>query len=238
LEIKDKEKYEDKIVKLVNAQEYLKEYLVVNLKQKSEIIGTLRIDAKNLEGELEMEGFSNLERLDCDTNKLTKLKIIDCPKLKKIYCSTNQLRDLVLEGLSQLEILSCSNNYLSDTNFLNGLENPERLISLNIQNNNFEEQGLEVFGQFTSLKTLSIGNEDKEKIEKGIYNQFCDSLEPLKDLNELNSLHISNTNINYGLEYLPESTRTLECEVISNEFNFQVSKIKDQLTLCDNDIKI
>jgi hypothetical protein len=51
-----------------------------------------------------------------------------------------------------------------------------------------------------------IGNLDKEKIFSQVaYNRFFGSLESLKKMNKLKTLEISNTNIDRGLEYLPES---------------------------------
>jgi len=196
----------------------LENYLAENYsgKQKGEIVGTLRIDGKNLEGDLKIEGFSELERLDCDTNKLTSLKIINCPKLKTFYCYSNQLRNLELDDLPQLELLSCYSNDLL-------------------------RQDLAIFSKFTNLRTLKIGNDNKEKIEKGIYNRFYGSLEPLKGLNKLSELNISNTDVDFGLEFLPDSIGTLEHEVISdesNKFNFGVNEIRKQLAPYGNSISI
>jgi len=63
-------------------------------------------------------------------------------------------------------------------------------------------------------------------------------LEPLKNLNQLKELTISDTDIESGLEYLPESVETLTCSAMPDEPNFQVSKIFEKLSLCDNNIKI
>jgi Leucine-rich repeat (LRR) protein len=194
----------------------LEEYLEKNYsgKQKNEITGALYIDNKNLEGDLKIEGFTNLERLDCYSNKLASLKIINCPKLKTLYCYSNQLHSLELDDLPQLELLSCHSN-------------------------NLPKQDLTIFSNFTNLTTLRIGNNDKEQVEKDIYNRFSGSLESLKDLNKLSELNISNTDIDSGLEFLPDSVGTLEREVISdesNKYNFGVNEIRKQLTPCGNSI--
>jgi len=42
-------------------------------------------------------------------------------------------------------------------------------------------------------------------------NPFFGSLEPLKSLTKLKSLNISSTNVDGGLEYLPESLKELYC---------------------------
>src|SRR5205814_3203164 len=126
--------------------------------------------------------FPNLERLDCDTNKLAGLKVINCPKLKTIYCYSNQLSDLDLNNLPRLKFLSCFNNCLDNLDFLNNL-NSEKLTTLDVRSNNLPKQNLKVFSQFPNLKTLKIGNDNKGRIERGDYvNRFYGSLEPLKKL--------------------------------------------------------
>jgi hypothetical protein len=81
LEINDKEKYKDKIIKLVNAQEYLEKNYPAEQRSK---ITKMNIDGKNLEGDLNLEGFTNLEKLECYDNKLTSLDLSDCQQLTEI----------------------------------------------------------------------------------------------------------------------------------------------------------
>ncbi|CAG8817993.1 27681_t:CDS:2, partial [Gigaspora margarita] len=116
----------------------------------SEDLKELNISKKNLEGELTLNDFTNLESLDCSHNRLTSL-------------------------------------------------------DLNISNNNLSLQELVVFSQFINLIGLHVGNSSPENINKGVYNRFSGSLAPLQDLNKLYSLNISNTDLNNGIEYLPES---------------------------------
>jgi len=76
---------------MASAQEWLdKEY---PLNRRNEI-KELHIDGKNLEGELDLKGFTNLEVLDCNNNKLTNLNFLtglNSEKLKKIMISNNNL---------------------------------------------------------------------------------------------------------------------------------------------------
>jgi hypothetical protein len=65
---------------------------------------------------------------------------------------------------------------------------------LNVGNNDFQSD-LTIFSQLVNLEELSI-----ERSEK-----FTGSLAPLVKLTKLKYLDISNTDINSGLEYLPES---------------------------------
>ena len=56
-----------------------------------------------------------------------------------------------------------------------------------------------------------IESTSEEKINQGIYNRFSGSLEYLKNLSKLTDLNISNTDIDSGLEYLPESVKHFWC---------------------------
>jgi hypothetical protein len=65
---------------------------------------------------------------------------------------------------------------------------------------------------------LAIGNcynyGGVEAIDKGNYNNFFGSLQPLQNLSRLENLAIWNSNIDSGLEHLPENLKTIHC---SNE---------------------
>jgi hypothetical protein len=100
------------IIKLINAQEYVNQ-LYPNKSQKKEIT-KLDISQKNLEGNLNLSDFVNLEVLDCFGNKLTSLNLSNCFKLKEIYCNSNQLADLDLSNYFNLISLNCSNNSLTN----------------------------------------------------------------------------------------------------------------------------
>ena len=63
---------------MVNVQEYLNK----NYQDKS--IKQLDLSNKNLEGELDLSDFPNLEELYCSNNQLTNLKFADEKKIAKI----------------------------------------------------------------------------------------------------------------------------------------------------------
>src|SRR6185436_16692239 len=93
-------------------------------------------------------------------------------------------------------------------NYLQDLKLPlqtENLVELDLKNNDLAERDLSVFQELVNLKYLLIGNINQEKIKKGIYNRFVGSLEPLKNLTKLSQLDIDNTDLNGGVEYLPEN---------------------------------
>jgi hypothetical protein len=91
-----------------------------------------------------------------------------------------------------------------------------------LKNNNISEQDLSCFSRFINLNTLLIGNSDESKIKQGIYNRFTGSLEFLKDLTELKRLDIRNTDIDSGLEYLPNKVEEFHCSADERE-----SKVKE-----------
>ena len=125
-------------------------------------------------------------------------------------------------------MLLCNNNYLTN---LNLRLDPEKLTCLFINDNNFTIQDLTIFSEFVNLEALSIGSSSSlsipqnwnaengikhedpnysficEKIVRGMYNRVYGSLESLKNLTKLEYLNISNTDINEGLEYLPNGIK-------------------------------
>ncbi|CAH1756533.1 15476_t:CDS:10 [Entrophospora sp. SA101] len=161
---------------------------------------------QNLEGHLNLSDFINLEELNCILNQLTELSF---------------------DGLTHLKNFYCRNNYLTNLDFLNNL-NQEELTNLSIRNNNLPKQDLSVFSRFVNLKELHVGNDEQEKIKQGIHNRFTSSLKALKNLTKLRILDVSNTDIDSGLEYLPDSIEELKC---SNQARpeSKVSKISEQL---------
>ncbi|CAG8817587.1 11191_t:CDS:1, partial [Racocetra persica] len=174
-------------------------------KNERKNIAELHINNKNLEDYLDLSDFLNLKHLDCSNNRLASLNVTSCLQLKTIQCDSNELTSLDLNGLSQLSAISCGDNYLTSFDCFHSNLNFENLIALNIENNNFTKQDLSCVSHLTNLQYLFIGNNKKERIEKNIYNRFCGSLEPLKNISGLEVLGISNTDINSGLEYLPKS---------------------------------
>jgi hypothetical protein len=188
---------------MVKAQEWLdKDHPKENRKQ----IKKLNIGWKELKGKLNLNDFTNLEKLDCHWNSLTSLNVGNCKKLKELYCSYNQITQLILPN--NLEILHCRDNLLTDLDFkvLNG----EKLTSLNLENNNFSARDLSCFSSFAELERLDIGTYNQDKINQNLYNRWTGSLEPLKDLNKLRKLAIDNTDLNEGIEYLPDGLKKIE----------------------------
>ncbi|CAI2177391.1 3979_t:CDS:2 [Funneliformis geosporum] len=103
------------------------------------------------------------------------------------------------KNLNNNAYLLVGDNQLTNLNFLNNL-NEEKLTGLYIQNNNFPESDLTPLSKFINLEILELNN-----------NNFVGSLQPLVGSNKLKHLTISNTDIDSGLEYLPESLEKFYC---------------------------
>jgi len=168
---------------MANAQKWLDEKYP---QEKRTNIKNLDISNKNLEGSLKLEGFDNLEKLDCSNNLITKLKL-----------------------------------------------GSEKITKLDVSNNNFDKQDLTCFRHLVRLKRLYLGTTDRGKIQQNLYNCFTGSLEPLKKLDKLKELAISNTNISSGLEHLPDSLEKIYCTNYLGE-NVGCEKIREELKDCFN----
>jgi len=147
--------------------------------------------------------------------------------LKKLYLCSNKLTKLVIINCSEIELISCSGNFLADVNFLFEIDS-KKLTALYLENNNISEQNLSCFEEFTNLTALLVGNSDKNKIKKGIYNRFTGSLEFLKDLTRLERLSIKNTDIDSGLEYLPSTIKEFHC-LADQRAESGVKRIEEEL---------
>ena len=154
------------------------------MKKRSEVI-ELDISNKNLEGELKLDGFVKLQKLNCSGNKINKIDLsaneqlveVDCSENKlteiglknsknllKLHCQNNRLTNLDLSDCRNLEILKAHNsrsslecfNNLSNISFLSQLPNPEKLKTLHLFANNIHSD-LTPFACFTNLEDLDLG---------------------------------------------------------------------------------
>jgi len=131
-----------------------------------------------------------------------RLKLEGFDGLKELDCSENQLTNLDLSNCEKLEKLSCANNQFTGIGFLINLRKPNKLVELDIgSNSRMPRQNLDFLVSFTGLKELNVEN-----------CSFEGSLESIKSMSELKKICISNTNIEEGLEYLPESCKRFYCD--------------------------
>ncbi|CAB4446983.1 unnamed protein product [Rhizophagus irregularis] len=199
------------------------------------------LENEYLVGNLKLEGFKNLKKFDCSRNSITNLDMND----KKLNCCGNKLKELKINNLNNLELLYCSYNKLINLNLINCLNlnkincdnnkikeiklplNNQRLEILNLNSNNLLYQDLNIFSKFINLKRLDIGNNEFKERK---YNKIYGSLELLKNLEKLEYLEISDTDIDKGLEYLSDSVEEIGCSIF-NRGQCGVKKIKDKLCL-------
>ena len=174
-------------------QEYLD--TIYPPEKRKEII-RLNISQKNLQGELDLSDFINLESLECSGNNLVSLNLNNCSQLEVINCSDNQFTNLDLNNCPGLIKIICTNNQLTNLTLPKDASN---LKKLNLWDNNFQ-QDLSFLQRAVNLEKLFLAN-----------NNFTGSLEYLKEMGRLHTLSISNTEIDGGLEYLPESVRKFYC---------------------------
>ncbi|RHZ37161.1 leucine-rich repeat domain-containing protein [endosymbiont GvMRE of Glomus versiforme] len=156
---------------------------------------------------IDLTELPNLEELNLSGNSLTNLDLTNNKKLRELDISWNDLTNLNINHLKKLEWLNIDDNNLIELNIKN-------LINLKwffFSNNNFAEQDLSWLSHLVNLKKLELVNWNQEKINQGIYNHFYGSLEPLKNMNKLEELNISNTDIDSGLEHLPDSLKYFKC---------------------------
>src|SRR4051812_23370909 len=96
--------------------------------------------------------------------------------------------DFDLSDFVNLVSLDCSNNSLLDIKFIATIKHPEKLLYLNLRNNCFLPNKLEIFTNFCQVEELYLGTTDVSKVSSRIYNQFYGSLKPLENLKKLKTL--------------------------------------------------
>jgi hypothetical protein len=181
----------------------------LNLK-KNKKLNNLDCSGNKSRGSIEESGMTQLDLsentelicLDCSKNLILSLDLSKNTSLTYFYCiECNILLDLDLSRNSELTKLYCGPcSILSNIKFLKQLANPEKLKVLFLIQGNFPPLALDIFSRFVNLEELYITN-----------NRFYGSLKPLGSLTKLRRLEISRTNVDDGLEYLPESLEDLEC---------------------------
>ncbi|EJL60335.1 DUF7619 domain-containing protein [Flavobacterium sp. CF136] len=76
---------------------------------------------------LDVSGFANLKTLNCSYNQLPSLNVSSLINLQTLMCFSNQLLSLNVRGLINLQYLKCSGNQLSSLN-VSGLINLKYLV--------------------------------------------------------------------------------------------------------------
>ncbi|CAI2161579.1 15251_t:CDS:2 [Funneliformis geosporum] len=152
---------------MVKAQEF------INKNYPDKTIKQLNISNKNLEGELGLSEFVNLEELDCSDNQLTNLKFADEKKITKLDIRDNYFtqKDLTfLSTFTNLESLKLGRKRVNPSFVLKTM--------LSHEDRHFNSFGgsLEPLKDMSKLKELSIINTD---ISEGL-EHLPESLERIK----------------------------------------------------------
>ena len=138
-----------------------------------------------------IEGFTNLQYLDCSNHKLDTLDLNNNIYLKHIKCINDSLNILMINNLNSLNILDCSFNYLEHLDLsgnpaLDSLEcSRNQLNSLDVSSNLY-------------LAYLLCGNNNIQSLDLsnmvmgGVYSLRCEN-------NAINSLKLDG---NYNLNWL------------------------------------
>jgi len=205
---------------MVNAQTWLDNNYPT---RQRNTIKKLNIMRNDLEGELDLSGFVNLEELNCESNNLSGcLNLSNLSELKILNCRNNKIEELKIENCHNITYLEASGNRNLNKIDLSHLTS-ELVTFISFAYGNLPLMDLSVFSRFINLETLSIG----------AGNNFCGSLESLKNLSKLKNLHIEGTNIDSGLEHLPASVKNVHINSASfpnpNNPNPRVVEIQRQL---------
>jgi hypothetical protein len=177
-----------------NIQEYINQkYPDKNTEEIEEILGEIEGEQINLSTD-----YSVLEG---------ELNLSDYPKLKKCTIKYTKMTAINIEGCVNLEELRLRRNELKSIKFGKSVNS---LKILTLGDNNFPEQDLSLFKDLKKVEWLEVHNYNRYEHDP-IYNKFHGSLKPLKGLENLGKLWVTNTNIDSGLEYLPESCHTILC---------------------------
>jgi len=172
-------------------------------------VDSLDVSDLNISDLTGIEGFSNLQYLDCSNNKIETLNLNFNANLKYLDCSSNLLDLLRIDSLNALYILNCSFNNLSDLNtdgngsltLLECFKNS--ITSLNLANNIYLAK---VYCGDNSLSALDLSALDLEILwceHNPITNINLANNSSLKQLTcHDNSLQTINLNNNMNLEWL------------------------------------
>jgi hypothetical protein len=159
---------------------------------------------------------------------------LNYPKEKRSEVTELRICNSSLEGyfdlsdFVNLKALYCNNNQLTSLDFLTGL-NSEKLEILNISDNCFTDSDLTPLSKFVNLRWLNLGNQANAQSDNR--NHFYGSLEPLRNLSKLEELFIDGTDIDSGLEYLPNSIKGFWCSA-EREPKRKVILVEKELLRC------
>ena len=191
----------NKEIKELNGVEYLSNLRELNLENNqlkkvnlryNELLTNLNISNNNLE-RINLNFNKNLEYLNLSKNNLFKFDTLPISKIKKLDLSNNNISEIKLTNMKDIISLRLKNNKLKEVNLKNNL----KLEELDISFNKIKE--LSYFSNLTSLDIEATDIEDvivnKELKRINIGSTKFKDIEFIRNLEDLEDLNVSNTNI-------------------------------------------
>lgn len=155
-----------------------------------------------------VDGCERLEELDCSSNHVKQLSLVNLPKLRVLCCDSNCLESLDTHGLDNLVSLHCSNNSIAllDVSGNNGLRtincSQNKILELNLgSNSNLEAIDC---GQ-NPLEVLDVSKTQIGKVDK-IGVLYCNPCESLKTLLLKTGSVLRGITYNRSTQFIPSHT--------------------------------
>ncbi|CAI2188470.1 2641_t:CDS:2 [Funneliformis geosporum] len=177
-----------------------------NFGKKRKKITKLDIKRESLEDKLNLNDFTNLKKLNCESNKLTSLNLTNCEKLEKVNCCDNLLTiGTLLTVPTNLKKLNLSNNPFAGN--LDFLTNFKQLKYLDISDTDFNEVNIDKLPKSLekieySTKKRPDYNHDKldynERLELGFKNKFSRLNNIIYGLNEIHKQKLVHCDLHSG----------------------------------------
>ena len=124
---------------------------------EANVVTNINVDNQGISSLKGIESFTNLSKLDCSSNQLTRLDVSQNTALTELYCFRNQLTEIDVSNNVALSRLFCYSNQLSaiDLSDCSSLTNLSceinNLTSLDLSNNPILRQVVCGHNQFTML---------------------------------------------------------------------------------------
>jgi Leucine-rich repeat (LRR) protein len=155
------------VIQKSQAQEWLNSQSEYNTPEKRAKIEDLDISNKDLKGSLNLEGFTNLKKLNCSDNLLTDLDLTSCDAEKLVELSIGN-NNFIKKNLS------CFSHFINLEKLYLGTTKQER-TKKGIYNRFFGS--LEPLKNLTKLKELAISSTDinsgLESLPKSLEKIYC-----------------------------------------------------------------
>jgi hypothetical protein len=172
-----------------------------------------------------IEGFGNLQYLNCSNNKFDTLNLNNNQYLKHIICASDSIEVLKIDSLFSLSVLECNSNNITELNLLGNPSLTElgcwdnQIINLNLSSNIY--LGYLFCGE-NNLTSLDVSMLD-------LYDLSCQN-------NAISTINLDN---NYSLEWLTcynNNLQDINLTVNTNLIVLNVGNVSTQPSIYSNDL--